>query len=157
MTRPSTLLVLLLSLVTLAQSAPAQSIAGRAKARSDSAFALTACWRPLRPLPTRVLVSRCPDAAEAARLVAFSPLARTTSEGVVFMARQGDTLTIRALVVEGAVFLGPARGRGLGFVHTDALVTATGPGRVMLTLVLNGLTGRAALLILPRPIAPTIL
>jgi hypothetical protein len=134
-----------------ASVAHGQTVAQRAKIRGDSILAVAKCWRAVRPLPAGTTLSPCPDSLEAARVAAMSPLARATSGGVLMLMMQGDTLSIRAVAIHGYVFVGPAHGAGLGVMHTDALLTAGNPGPVPITLTLNGLVGRAALIVIARP------
>jgi hypothetical protein len=145
-------LFLLASLFTsCAQPAFAQTIAQRARARADSIMAVAKCWRPVRAMPAGTTLSTCADSLEASRVAVSTPLARATPGGVLVMAVQGDTLTMRALLIRGYVFVGPARGSGLGVAHSDVLVTASAVGLWPVTATLNGVSGRAALLVIPRP------
>lgn len=143
----------LLAALALLQSVPAhaQTVAQLAKARADSIMAVAKCWRPVRTLPTGVTLSACADSTEAARVASSTPLARATAGGVLVMAVQGDTLTMRAVIIHGYVFVGPAHGAGLGVMHSDVLVTATTVGLWPVTATLNGVSSRAALLVIPRP------
>lgn len=149
--RPLVLLLVLVGvLCSCSELAFAQTIAERAKVRGDSILAVAKCWRAVRPLPAGTTLSACPDSLEAARVAHVSPLARATAAGVLIMAVEGDTLTVRAIVIGHFVFVGPAHGSGLGVIHTDALVTAAAPGLVPITVTLNGVRGMAALLVIPR-------
>jgi hypothetical protein len=144
------LFLLLTIAASCAQPAFAQSVAERAKARGDSILAVAKCWRAVKPLPAGAMASMCPDSIEAARLAAFSPLARATAHGVEVLAQSGDTVMMRAVLIHGFVFVGPAHGSGLGGTHADLPMTTGQPGRAVITMTMNGLVGRATIIVVPR-------
>jgi hypothetical protein len=158
-TRASALLakaVLLASFILgCARPAHGQTVEQRAKIRGDSVLAVSRCWKPVRPLAAGTVVPTCIDSTTAAQLTPQTPFARATSSGVLFLAVEGDTFSVRALVIRGFVFVGPVRGNGLGYVHSDLVVSALKAGSTQILVTINGVTGHANMIVVPR-VVPVI-
>jgi hypothetical protein len=134
-----------------AATAQGQTLEARAKVRGDSILAVSRCWSPVRPLTPGTAVARCIDSLTAAQLTVQSPFARATPSGILFLAVEGDTFSVRALVIRNFVFVGPVRGNGLGYVHSDLVVSALKPGYTQILVTINGVTGHANMIVVARP------
>jgi Tfp pilus tip-associated adhesin PilY1 len=132
-----------------ARPAHGQTIEQRAKIRGDSVLAVSRCWKPIRQLATTL--PACVDSLAAAQLASVSPFARATPNGVLFIAAVGDTFSVRALVIRGYVFVGPLHGNGLGYMHSDLVVSALKEGATQILVTINGVTGHANMIVVARP------